>query len=385
MVLVDTVAPNWARPHLAKHLVVDLDHYETIVESVTSYAAGRHVRGVLSYLPQHLVAVSRIASQLKLPAVGVTSFSVLEDLVALRKRLAQHGVAQPRMSGALDGTSAAAYADKLGYPAVIRSHAGLNATAMFAYDRKQVAAACELLTQNSPTPASSRKKVIVQECLGGPTISAETVVLPDGDIRVVAITRTTFDPVCGQEPVRHSVYAHDALLHNPIIRRIIQRTVRAVEITFGVLHISMSLTSMGPRVTDVQAHLTGDLIPLLVKRATGIDLPCIAAALATGKKPELAPTRQRAAAIHFAYPSVSGRIESLDISPKAACHPLVDRMVPLQRSGSIVRGIPDATSEDRLAYWVALGSDASHCHATLDEMTQYLSADIAVSARQHAA
>ncbi|OLZ69408.1 hypothetical protein AV521_17960 [Streptomyces sp. IMTB 2501] len=128
----------------------------------------------------------------------------------------------------------------------------------------------------------------------GPLVSAETVVLDD-EVRIAALTRTT--------SLRHSVHAHDGLLHNPFLRQTVERTVRALGLTHTVAHVGLRLTERGPSVTGVAPHLPGELIPWLVERATGVDLVGAAVALACGAVVEVTPTRQRAAAIRFAHAS----------------------------------------------------------------------------------
>ncbi|MEV0981859.1 hypothetical protein [Streptomyces sp. NPDC049915] len=199
-------------------------------------------------------------------------------------------------------------------------------------------------------------------------MSAETVVLND-DIRIAAITHTLLGPPPARPPVRHMVHAHDPLLHNPVLRHIVARAVRALRITHGVVHITMRLTPRGPRVTEVAAHLPDDLIPLLVKKATGIDLPQVAAEIATGKTPTLAPTLHRAAAIHFAYADRGGRIELLQVR-QPTNDPLVERCVLTQQPGSQIQPLPLAGVEDRLAHWVVLGPNKTSCLDSLDQAAQ---------------
>jgi hypothetical protein len=211
---------------------------------------------------------------------------------------------------------------------------------------------------------------------GTPRVSAETVVL-DGEIRIAAITRTALGPAPARQPLRHTVHAHDGLLHNRFLRLAVDRTVHALDVDRGVLHIGLALTDRGPRVTDVAPHLPGDLIPLLVKRATGVDLAQAAAALAAGEVPDTTPTRQRAAAIQFAYPAATGRLDHLDLSPDAAHEPGADRMLLTQHTGSHVTAGPHATAADRLALWVAVGETPADCEDALRRMARHLSADIA--------
>ncbi|MBW8796343.1 MAG: hypothetical protein JF597_22915 [Streptomyces sp.] len=209
-----------------------------------------------------------------------------------------------------------------------------------------------------------------------PRVSAETVVL-DGEIRIAAITRTTLGPAPARQPLRHTVHAHDGLLHNRFLRLAVDRTVHALGVDRGVLHIGLTLTDRGPRVTDAAPHLPGDLIPLLVKRATGVDLAQAAAALATGEVPDTTPTRQRAAAIQFAYPAATGRLDRLDLSSDAAHEPGAERMLLTQHTGNHVTAGPQATAADRLAHWVAVGETPDACDDALRRMAHHLSAEIA--------
>ncbi|MEU2338336.1 hypothetical protein ABZ770_00935 [Streptomyces sp. NPDC006654] len=202
---------------------------------------------------------------------------------------------------------------------------------------------------------------------GAPRVCAETVVL-DGEIRIAAITRTTLGPAPARQPLRHTVHAHDGLLHNRFLRLAVDRAVHALGVDLGVLHIGLLLTDRGPRVTDVTPHLPGDLIPLLVRRATGVDLAQAAAALATGELPDTTPTRQRAAAVQFAHPTVTGRLDHLELSPDAAREPGADRMILTQDPGAHV------TVADRLALWVAVGDTPSDCEDALHRMGRHLTA-----------
>ncbi|WP_225097022.1 hypothetical protein [Streptomyces sp. CoH27] len=138
----------------------------------------------------------------------------------------------------------------------------------------------------------------------GPLVSAETVVLDD-EVRIAALTRTT-PGAPGGLPVRHSVHAHDGLLHNRFLRQTVERAVRALGLTHTVAHVGLRLTGRGPRVTAIAPYLPGDLIPWLVERATGVDLAEVALAMACGTVVDAVPWRERAAAIRFAE-SADGR------------------------------------------------------------------------------
>ncbi|MFG2952287.1 hypothetical protein ACGF5O_00975 [Streptomyces sp. NPDC048291] len=318
VLLVDAAPPAWAQPCLAGHLAADPGKGGATASAVVRFAARHRVRGVLTYSGEYAVAAARIAGQLGLPGPSLAVVAACTDPPALRALLAGRAV-------------------PVGDPA---------------------------------DPGAPRAPGVP------PRVSAETVVL-DGEIRIAAITRTTLGPAPARQPLRHTVHAHDGLLHNRFLRLAVDRTVRALGVDRGVLHIGLALTDRGPRVTDVAPHLPGDLIPLLVRRATGVDLARAAAALATGEAADTTPTRQRTAAVQFAYPAATGRLDHLDLSPDAAREPGADRMLLTRHTGSHVTAGPHATAADRLALWVAVGETPADCDDALRRMARHLSAGIA--------
>ncbi|WP_435613528.1 ATP-grasp domain-containing protein [Streptomyces sp. bgisy159] len=380
VVLADVFAPAWARPHLARHLRVDPADETAVSTAVRALRGAHDLGGVLTYTSEHLVTASRVARQLELPGPATEAMAACTDRTELRARLARHRVPLPFWAGAHDAETAAAHADAIGYPAVIRARTGRVAVGQ-AGDRSEVADVCARVGSHS---GPRHPGLLVERHLDGPQIAAEAVVLGSGDVQIVAITRTCLGPPPARQAVRHSVYAHDSLLHNRLIRQTVARAVEALGITLGVLHIEMTLTCRGPHVTEVTAHLADDLIPLLVKRATGLNLPQIAADLAVGRVPKLVPTRQRAAAVHFAYPTVSGLLQHVSVATPD-CHPLVDRTALTCQPGTRVAAAAQATAVDRLAYWVALGATAADCHTHLDQVSRDLEVDIAPLAAAHAA
>ncbi|MET8583238.1 hypothetical protein ABZX39_20545 [Streptomyces collinus] len=248
----------------------------------------------------------------------------------------------------------------------------------------ETAAACADPVSLAALLARHRVAPAGPEDTEGLLVSAEAVVLDD-EVRIAALTRTTPGPPPARQPLRHSVHAHDALLHNPFLRQTVERAVRALGLAHTVVHVGLRLTERGPRVTDVVPHLPGDLIPLLVERATGVDLARAAAALATGRLPDVTPTRQRAAAIQFAYPATTGLLTHLHLDPAARYEPCAERMVLTRRPGDAVTAAAHAVPADRLAHWVAEGDDPARCEHALREMAHYLSATVTPTTRPHAA
>ncbi|MFG3102585.1 acetyl-CoA carboxylase biotin carboxylase subunit family protein [Streptomyces sp. NPDC048182] len=328
VILANGTAPAWARPYLAGHLAVDPGDAAATTAVVREYAAVHDVSGVLTCESEHLVTAARLAGQLGLRGGPVGSQAVCVDRLEVRRRLEDGMVPVPRWAAAPDPEAAARHGLLLGYPVVIKSRTGGGRTGL-ARERGEVPAVCARVAHPGTAWPYPPGGLLVEELPEGQRVSAETVV-EDGDVRIVAVTRTVLGPAPAREPVRHCVYAHDTLLHNRLLRQTAARAVDALGVTLGTLHIELALTSRGPYVTDVTALLAEDVIPLLVERATGIDLPQVAADLAVGRAPDLTPTRQRAAAVHFAHPAVTGRPAHRVVTGATAvdCHAALDRLAP---------------------------------------------------------
>ncbi|WP_407916000.1 acetyl-CoA carboxylase biotin carboxylase subunit family protein [Kitasatospora sp. NE20-6] len=127
--------------------------------------------------------------------------------------------------------------------------------------------------------------VLVEEYLDGPEISVECATVRGRAISV-AITRKQLGPPPYREETRH----------NPLLALagpVAQEALHVVGFANGIAHVEMRLTGRGPRLSEVNGRLAGDLIPHLVREATGIDLPVAAADIALCLLPDLTPTRRR--------------------------------------------------------------------------------------------
>jgi biotin carboxylase len=220
----------------------------------------------------------------------------------------------------------------------------------------------------------------VEEYVAGSEIGAETVVLRD-EVRIVAITRKRLGPEPRFQELGHSVDARDPLLNDPAVTQAVARTVRALGIEHGVLHIELRLTKRGPVVIDCDATPGGDLIPLLVARATGIDLVQAAAALATGGVPDLSPKRRQAAAVQFLHAARSGEVTHLSAPAALQCERWLDRLIWTRHPGDRVWGPPNGSVSDRLAHWVVTGADHAECDRRLASVLSRITARISTPLR----
>ncbi|MER6684634.1 ATP-grasp domain-containing protein [Streptomyces olivaceoviridis] len=366
--LADQEVPDWAVRYLHDQVVVDLADAESTAVAAKKLAERTPLSGICTYMEHHVELAAQLAAQLGLPGSSPAAVAACRDKAESRRRFAEQGVPSARSRVVADEDAAVEYAREVGYPVVVKPRgmagsagvlrADTDTEVRSAYSR----ASCETVLG---LDAYAVPGVLIEEYLAGPEISAETVVLAGGEVRIVAVTRKRL----GAEPrfleTGHSVDARDPLLTDAAVRAAVTRAVRALGIELGVLHVELRLTERGPVLIEVNARPGGDLIPLLVLRATGIDLAQVAAALATGAVPDLTPTRQQAAAIQCLYPAFSGEVVRLSAPAALRAESWLDRLVWTRHPGDRVCAPPHASIDDRMAHWVVTGADATECDQRL--------------------
>jgi hypothetical protein len=139
---------------------------------------------------------------------------------------------------------------------------------------------------------------------------------------------------------------------------------RAVGLDRIVTHTEFRLTSAGPRIIEVNVRLGGDLIPYLGLLASGVDLAAAAADVALGRAPDLAPRRDRVAAVRFFYPHEDLEVRHVGLDAPAAGLAGLDRFAPLVAPGASVL-LPPRGFLSRLALAVVTGGDHAECEMRL--------------------
>jgi hypothetical protein len=130
-------------------------------------------------------------------------------------------------------------------------------------------------------------------------------------------------------------------------------------------HTEVKLTARGPVIIEVNARLGGDLIPYLGLLATGIDPGRVAAEVAAGLEPSLAPSRTGCVGIRFLYPPADCRVRGVTLPDVRRVAEVVEAkaMVP---PGATLH-LPPRAHIDRYAYVICRADDPVRCAAALDE------------------
>ncbi|WP_371647892.1 MULTISPECIES: ATP-grasp domain-containing protein [unclassified Streptomyces] len=363
--LLDKKPGQWACDVSAVTVEVDLASDEDAIRAVEAIATGRGVAGVLTYQDQHVELAAWLAHLFPGPGNTPTSATACRDQHLAQSLLT--GVDIPSTTPALAGDADAAveHASALDGPVVLKprilsGYAGGHR----AQSPREIREAF-VTVRDSYQPGgqcAGRGGALIEAYMDGPEIGVECVVFDRDTVHVAAVSRTFTEDQPSVLETGHLVDATDPVLRDPRIGQLAASAVAVVGLSRGVVHVQMRLTHQGPRITEIGATLASDLIPHLVYLATGLNLPQIAADLATGADLDLVPRQSRCAAVRFFYPCVTGQVTAVHCGIQAAW---LERLVWTALPGEHVCAPPHASIRDRTALAVVTGGDPSSCRKRL--------------------
>lgn len=359
LVLIDPEPPDWVREHTTAQIRADISDPDQLAAAAAIVEETYTIGGVTTYAEEGVTQAAHLAETLRLPGPPPRAIAVCRDKHVTRRVLREAGVGSARSELACDPEQAADAASRIGYPVVIkpRQLAGSVAVRLCTNpqqvgDAFRAAAGARLMSMDS-------SGVLVEEYLDGQEISAECAITTDGTCHLVAVTRKRLGPQPGFEEVGHFVDARDPLLADETVAETVFAAAAATGYQGGVIHIELRLTRKGPAVVEINSRPAGDLIPHLVHLATGVDLARASADIALGRRPQLTPTRARAAGVRFLYPAHAGVLEH-----HVCLHPgahWLERTVWTRRTGDQVAPPPSGTLMDRLGHVVVTAPDIAAC------------------------
>ncbi|MFJ4679003.1 acetyl-CoA carboxylase biotin carboxylase subunit family protein [Kitasatospora sp. NPDC088783] len=362
LVLLDAAAPTWQLPYLAGHATADITDLASTRAAVRLVAERYVVRGVLTWNEFAALTAARIADDLDLPGPPPAAVAACRDKSLMRTALDRAAVPSARWHRVAphhQAAATAAAAAEIGYPLVVKPVSGAGSRGVVKVDRPQdLPAALAFAAQ-----ASLGTGLLLEEHLAGPEVSIEAI-CDHGLIHIVAVTRKSLGPEPWFEETGHLI-TPAATSAEQAAARVAEDALRAVGLIHGAAHIEVRLTAHGPRIIEINPRLGGDLIPHLVHLATGIDMAAAAVDLALGTPPVLEPTRRKCAGVAFHYPATAGTLTEAGFLFTPTDIDGIERAVLEQRPGNHVAPPPDGGIDDRIAHFVAAGSNPAQVRERL--------------------
>ncbi|WP_326740417.1 ATP-grasp domain-containing protein [Streptomyces sp. NBC_01022] len=372
---------TWEAGHVVDHELANPYQLDQLFAAGEAITARHTIEGVLTWNENLLVHTAQLAEHLGLRTNPAAVMENCRDKHATRQLLAIHHVPSARSGRVRDLMEATILAEDIGYPVVLKPAGQAGSVGVIRVDNSEVLArAFDFAAAGAALAGGQNSDILVEEYLDGPEISVECVT-QHGHTDAVAVTRKKLDFEPYFEEVGHTVDATDPLLDE--VAPIAAAAIRALGLDHGIQHVEMRLTPSGPRIIEVNGRIGGDLIGHLVRLATGLDLPRIAADLACGTTPSLERSRLRAAGVTLLYPETSGTLTHRSIDDDFADRTRwLDLVQWIGAVGDQIVLPPEGDVDiARAGLYVVTGYDVAKVEERLAETAQHVTLTVSPAAR----
>ncbi|MFI9648103.1 ATP-grasp domain-containing protein [Streptomyces sp. NPDC052040] len=369
--------PSWQSRYLADHRVADCTDPGAIAAAVSELAGPDGQNAVFTWDELVLEATAEAAAKLGLTHMSPAAVARCRDKYLTRSLMAGAGLPSPRHRLVRSADEAARTAAEFGLPVVVkpRSLAG-SIGVVRAGDEAAVRAAFELASGAAYATLPAGEGILVEEYLDGPEISVDSVVF-DGEVRCVHVARKRLGFAPYFEEVGHLVTAVTPQSLPPEAVELVEAAHRVLGVDFGVTHAEVRLTPAGPRLVELNARLGGDLIPLISRMATGVDLVRAAAEIASGRAPRIPGAAGegpgRTAEVRFVYPARDCEVREVGLDEAAAVPGIVHTAVLAPPGTRLL--LPPKQPIPRLAALIAVADDEQGTGRALDLAERKVAAD----------
>jgi biotin carboxylase len=243
------------------------------VEALVHMAQSEHVDGLVTSPDDPAVAlVAAAADALGVPGLGAGTAHLLTNKIALRRRYAEQGVAQPAFAAVRTLQDGRAGLETVGVPAVLRPADSSDSRGFF-----HLTSVDDLEAHLHATLAASETgEAIVESFHPGLALNAVAIVR-DSEARLL----TLFDRPHHLAHVSPTILFADML---ELTESTVVGAVHAIGLEDGVVFLELVASDDGAvRVMDVAAGMPGEQTAELVRHAAGVDVIEIALLQALGQ------------------------------------------------------------------------------------------------------
>jgi biotin carboxylase len=335
--------------------VVDFGNVEAVAE-----VGRRHgVRGVMTFAADRAVpVVAGVAEALGLSGIGTETAHLMTNKIAMRRRLADAGVPQPRFAALRHLREVRAAAEAVGFPAVLKPADSAGQRGLFLVlsiddiERHLHAALAQ----------STDEEAILESYHAGLEVNG-LLVVRGGEVTVVTLSDRRRPPGAGFGVALAHVYPStlfgDALAE---VDRVGRATVHALGLRDGIAYPQVIWGDDGvARLIEIAARIPAGQMDSVARYGVGVDLIEIALRQALGEAvPDslVEAKMQQPMAISFLTaqpgPLPTGKLVDVSGLDKVLAFPGVVEADVYFQEGETIR--PVQVDGDRRGYVIALGS-----------------------------
>jgi biotin carboxylase len=344
-------------------------------------AAARRLEpdGVLTVSADRAVpAVAAVAEALGLPGIGAETAHLMTQKIAMRRRLAERGIPQPRFAAARGLLEARAAGETVGFPAVLKPADSGGQRGLFRLESLDGLDA----HLHAALAESAGGEVVIEEYCEGLELNG-IAIARDGRVDVLSLSDRLRPPGVGFGVGWIHVYPArifaDALEE---AESVVEATIHAVGLENGIAFPQLLVGADGSvRVVEIAARIPGGQMADLVRHAVGVELIDVALRFALGQPvpDELAlPSFSQPLAIRFLTaepgPLPTGTVRSIAGLDKVLASPGVVQAEVYFEVGETI--YPVRLDADRRGYVIAVGETSVEALERADAAAGLLAVEV---------
>jgi biotin carboxylase len=344
-------------------------------------AAARRLEpdGVLTVSADRAVpAVAAVAEALGLPGIGAETAHLMTQKIAMRRRLAERGIPQPRFAAARGLLEARAAGETVGFPAVLKPADSGGQRGLFRLESLDGLDA----HLHAALAESAGGEVVIEEYCEGLELNG-IAIARDGRVDVLSLSDRLRPPGVGFGVGWIHVYPArifaDALEE---AESVVEATIHAVGLENGIAFPQLLVGADGSvRVVEIAARIPGGQMADLVRHAVGVELIDVALRFALGQPvpDELAlPSFSQPLAIRFLTaepgPLPTGTVRSIAGLDRVLASPGVVQAEVYFEVGETIN--PVRLDADRRGYVIAVGETSVEALERADAAAGLLAVEV---------
>ncbi len=320
------------------------------VEVLAATAQLEDVEGVVNCSESCLRTQAALVERHGVPGIHPETATVCRDKQLMMRRFEQHGVPIGRRRVVSKLADIPEAVRDVGCPGVLKPSTGVASLFTVRFDSEdeldrwfsQFDAAAS--GHHSAAIREMDGRWLVEEYLDGPGFSVESLTLGGETTHVAVCKKGEMSQPFFLE-TGHTCPAPIAPDLREKMEDVAGLAIQALGIADGITHAEMKLTSHGIRVLEVGARMGGGSIRQVVKLATGVDLLELTLELARGRKPEIAPLTDRAAASRSWFPEQPALVRDISRADELLDQPGIVAVNRWTQDGDVYRLPPDGYRE----------------------------------------
>lgn len=276
------------------------------VKSISDEAA---VDGVSTFLEECVPIANRLALELDLVPICNGDVRALRHKGLMREGLRSGGVEQPLSFTCKTISDAKQAVEKTGLPAVIKPAELLGSLGV-----KKLLTGADEEVENAFIHAQSADRdderfretfglgndVVIEEYIAADYEVSVEAIVTQGSLSIAAVTRKDLGPEPLFQEMGHTTpYPTTAFVHEAL-RQQLEMSIRALELINTAVHAEFRIrTGQLPVLVEIGARIGGDLIPVVLRMASGFSLPRAMVLAALRNDVRVTSSRDRIGAILF--------------------------------------------------------------------------------------